>query len=698
MPAITQFPGAGCIVEFLQGNEVQIAWVMEEQKGKLRLFLPNRRETNLAAARILPWAGPAYAPGQSKDRMAELLAQHRERRKRLCAEVAPVELWEMAQGEVASASALWLAELAYAEPDADSVAACGRALLQCKTHFHFQPPEFEIYSAATVDARMRAEEAARQREAMVCGGAEWFRSLWEARVSKKPAPNPNAAPEEPVRSRLARLLRSRITDPESTEDEALWKQVTRGLPDDPFLPLLLAAAWGLVPPHYNYWLDRADYAPGAAWEEAFCEETNAFVAAVADASRLPPPCEERFISIDSESTKDIDDAFTIAAASDGGWEVQVALACPAWFWNFESPLAKAVANRATSLYLPEGNYHMMPVALSEGAFSLFAGERRPALLAGVHVAPDGTLGAPNFRVAAVSLAQNLTYPDCDAVLESGAENAAAPYARELRLAWEMARSRLDYRISQGSVIIERPELDIALEGEGENVKVSIREHEAAPKSQLLVAELMILANAALAAWAVERGVPLLFRTQDVTVPKEYAGVWRSAPDIARVARSLVAASLDVRPRPHAGMGLAAYSPVTSPLRRFSDLVNEAQLLSVLASGKPRWNEAQLSELLLALSARLELVGQVQKLRPRYWKYVYLQQQAKLHGEECCWKAEVAEENDMWVNVSLPEVQLTFRGKRSLFGEKIFPGQELRVRLGKVNPLRAEAVILAVREI
>ena len=41
---IVQNPAAGCIVEFMQGNEPQIAWVMEEQKGKLRLFLPNRRE------------------------------------------------------------------------------------------------------------------------------------------------------------------------------------------------------------------------------------------------------------------------------------------------------------------------------------------------------------------------------------------------------------------------------------------------------------------------------------------------------------------------------------------------------------------------------------------------------------------------------------------------------------------------------
>ena len=102
-------------------------------------------------------------------------------------------------------------------------------------------------------------------------------------------------------------------------------------------------------------------------------------------------------------------------------------------------------------------------------------------------------------------------------------------------------------------------------------------------------------------------------------------------------------------------------------------------------------------MLMHLSIRLEAAGQVQRFRPRYWKYLYIQQQARLHGDQCCWKAEVSEENDMWVSVNLPEVQLGLRGRRNLFGEKVFPGQELHVRLGKVNPLRSEAVILDVRE-
>ena len=210
-----------------------------------------------------------------------------------------MELWEMAQGEMRKAPAEWFAELGYTDPDTDTVAACGHAILQCKTHFRFQPPEFEIYDAETLETRRKAEEAARLREAMVCGGAEWFRCLWDAHLGRRIAPKPSEAPEEPVRSRLEHMLRSRMADPETVEDDALWKQVTKGLPDDPHLPLLLAVSWGLVPEHYDFWFDRADYAPGTAWEAEFAGETQALMDAVASGASLPEPENAAFIAASS---------------------------------------------------------------------------------------------------------------------------------------------------------------------------------------------------------------------------------------------------------------------------------------------------------------------------------------------------------------------------------------------------------------
>ena len=690
MSDLVQFPGAGCVIEYLMGNEPHIAWVMEEQKGRLRLLHENRKEASLAASRLLPWSGPAYGAARSREEITGILAGHRERRAALAAQVDAVGLWEMAQGEMRSASAAWFAELLEDAPDADAVAACGRALLACKSHFKFQPPLFEIYDAQTVEVRRAAEEAARQREALVAGGAAWLRTLCDAARGRRPRPDPADAPADPVGERLRHMILTRITDPESTDEEGLWKQVSKGLPDDPFLPLLLAQAWGLVPAHYDLWLDRAGFESGTAWEGRHAGECAAIADAVGSGS-MPPLSAVQFISIDSPATRDIDDAFHIEGARGGGWDVTVALACPALFWDFGGALDTAVAWRGTSLYLPEGVSHMMPVSLSEGAFSLFAGKRRPAVLVRLHVAEDGSAGEGDFSVGTVCLAANLDYAGCEEALD-GAENRAAPYAGELRLAHAMSQARLDWRVRQGAVIIDKPELEISLEGEGEDTVVHVGEAPQAPRAMQLVSELMILANAALAQWAVARDVPLLYRTQDIAVPRESAGVWRSAADIARVVRGFAAASLDTQPRPHAGIGLPAYAPFSSPIRRYADLVNEAQLLHVMETGAPRWNAPEMEGIRSRLALRLDAMGQVQRFRPRYWKYLYMQQQSALHGGECIWKAEIAEENDSWVSVNLPEVQVVLRARKQIFGEKAHPGQEFMVRLARISPLRAEAFI------
>ena len=672
---------------------------MEEQGGKVRLLLPNRRETTLAVSRLLPWAGPRHDAGKSRDEAVALLLAHKQTREQKEAGIDPVEIWELAQGEVDKASALWLTELALSNPDVDSVAACGHVLLACKSHFRFQPPNFEVYDAATVEARRQAGEAQRQRDSLVVGGAEWFRRLWESRVNSKAAPPADTeAPPEPVRSRLERLLRARMVDPDTQEDEALWKQVSKGLPDDPHLPLLLAETWGLVPPHYNYWLERADYDPGDAWSDAFAEEIRALIGQ--SACLDIPASGEDFISIDSASTRDIDDAFSIEPRPEGGWKVAVALACPALGWDFGGPLDRAVAHRATSIYLPEADYHMMPECLGTDAYSLLAGQMRPAFVLRCDVDADGSLAAARPGLARVTLRANLSYVACEAVLSGEAQdgNPARPYAGALRLAMDLAERRLRRRVEQGAVVIDRPDADFYLVGEGEDIRVFLKETPPARQAQLLVAELMILANSALAAWGLEHGVPLLHRTQDVAVPRDFAGVWSSAPDIARVVRALAPASLEAVARPHAGMGLSAYSPVTSPLRRYSDLVNEAQVLAWLNTGSPRWNGDELKALLASLNLRLDAAGQVQRHRLRYWKFVYLQQEARARSaEDCPWHAVVAEENDTYVSISLPREQLVVRGRRSLFGEKLFPGQELRVRLGKINALRGEVSITAVRE-
>lgn len=702
MSVCVQYPSAGCIVEYLEGNAIQIALVTEESGGKLRLLLPNRRETRLTTSRLLPWAGPALGSVPGKDESARVLEQHRARREELAAALPVLELWEMSQGEVPEASAQWFAELAGQAGDADSVAACGRALLACKSHFRFQPPVFQIFSAEMVEKRLKEQQERAAREALVLGGNSFFRLLWDVACKKRalpPQPGEDTRgisewPAPEVAERLKQILFARMADPESQEYDELWRMLSKGLPDVPHLPVQLLMAWEQVPAHYNFWYDRAGYAPGDDWWQPLAPAVEALQRAAREVEL--PACDLPFISIDSATTRDVDDAFHILPTDDGGFDLTLALACPAACWPFGEALDKAVFRRGTSIYLPEGDSHMMPEALGTDAFSLLAGQDRPAFCVRTRISDAGEILSCEPWAARVRLAANLTYDDTQAVLDAlaageapQADNPAAPWATMLACGNDFARVWQKARIARGAVIMDRPEPSIVLEGEGAQTRVSIEPGHETPDSQPLVAEMMILASAAVAQWAAEREIPMLHRTQDVALPREYAGVWKEPQDMTRIMRALIPSSLEVQARPHAALGLARYTPMTSPLRRYPDLINEAQLLHWLTHGTPRWDSEALSTLLVSLNAVLDAAGQVQRFRPRYWKLLYFRQQ----GDKVWWDGVVTEENDMFVNVSLPAQGMYVRGKRRMFDERTCPGMAVQVRIGRVHPLYNEIQIL-----
>ena len=85
--------------------------------------------------------------------MLDLLRTYHGRRERVAEEVDALEIWELAQGELAEAEIGWFASLVFEDPAPDQMAGLGRKLLQTKTHFKFSPPRFEIYSQEVVARR-----------------------------------------------------------------------------------------------------------------------------------------------------------------------------------------------------------------------------------------------------------------------------------------------------------------------------------------------------------------------------------------------------------------------------------------------------------------------------------------------------------------------------------------------------------------
>lgn len=677
----------GTIVESMQGNAPQVAWVMEESSGHLRLYTQNKRETKLALARILPWIGPHYEnAAPSRQTMDEALAEHVARRRKTEASVDVEQLWELAQGEVDRAPATWFAQLLWTDPDPDHVAGLGRALLAAKTRFKFQPPDFEVHPADKVALLTAQHNEEETRARAVAAGQEFLRQLWNG---QRPESLPVPAPE--VADRLMGVLRGAMAGRLSESDARLWAALQKGLPEHPYLALILAQRWGIVGPHHNHHLDEADYRAGDGWSADFHDEITShlirFKAAAAEPESTP------FLSVDAATTRDIDDAFFVKRV-ETGWRLTLSLARPTLTWIFGSPLDVAVRHRSTSLYLPEQTSHMLPEALGIGHYSLTAGAPRPSLVVEFDLDARGECTGVRPRLTWVRLVANLHFEDVEAVVEGQAapENPAAPHAGQLILAKELAEALLARRLRAGAMLIRRCEPELRLTPEAGDVAVEIAAKPETPSAEMLVQEFMVLANTCLARWADERGAALFHRTQEDRLPIEAQGVFDAPADIYAAVKHAPPSILELEAKPHAALAAPVYAPITSPIRRYTDLVNCAQICGLLETGTPRFTREELAEMLPGLSSRSQAIGQVQRFRPRYWKLVWL----KRHRREPQ-PAVLVDANGPYPTLSMPQLQIYVRAPRAMLGGDLAPGKNFLLTFGRVDPLTNEIRVVQATE-
>lgn len=674
---------ANCVVEYLQDNQPIAGCVMEESGKHLRILNVNKRVIKLSLSRVLPWSGPVLPAGSSRQEMLNDLELRHKNRLDLQAEINAVELWELTHPEIDTGNIKWLASLIWADPNHDQIAALGRVLLQHKAYFKFQPPNFLIYDPVKVEANLAAIEANRRRQLIVTQGHEFLKNLWK-HITSSQVPKPED-PDPEVADELKKILLQGMADPDHRQLTGLWSEVRRGLPEHEHLPLLLAQAWGLVPAHYNVLLDQIGYAWGDSWSEKYRDEISRQQKLWASLQQGPEDLP--LITIDSATTRDMDDAFCLQVDQNGCYQLTLALAWPGLTWDFSSDLDAEVAQRMSSLYLPEGTAHLLPEAIGLNLYSLRAGQASPAFIVAMTVDPDGEIQDLQMRVSWVRIEDNLTYLQAEELLNTD------PERYNLGPAHTLAATLRQRRIQQGAVILEQADPVLHLESENRQTEIRLDQPESTPGAQLIVSELMILVNTAVAAWARQHGLPLIYRTQDIKLPKNLAGVWDDPVAIYEAMRSLHSSKLDVQPMPHASLGVWAYAPISSALRRYPDLMNLTQAAVYLQSGQPQWTEEELKSMLPVLTARMQDVAKIQRYRTRYWKLLYFQMWCK----EWMWSGVVVAEEGQHVVVCLPQEQLFLRGPKQLFGDKIIPGSWYDLELGKIDPLNNDIKIIKARE-
>ena len=355
-------------------------------------------------------------------------------------------------------------------------------------------------------------------------------------------------------------------------------------------------------------------------------------------------------AIDDEGSEDPDDAVSL-----DGDRIWVHVADVSALVAPDSALDREARARGSNLYLPDRVVHMLPTAMT-GVLGVGLQETSPALSLGFRL--DAEKKPVDLEIVKSTIrVSRFSYADIDRRMNE------EPFAT----LGSLARDYRQRRMEAGAVSIDLPEARVRVSDDGV-IQVSPLERLA---SRSMVTDLMLMAGEVVALFALEKDIPVPFATQAAPAepgrPTDTAGMFA----FRRQLRPSRSKSLE---EPHAGLGMKAYCRVTSPLRRYLDLVTHQQLRAYLDGG-PILPVSALSERMAVAELASGTIRRTERLSNLHWKLIYLQREPGWQGT-----GVVVEMKDKRATLIIPELAL-----------------ESRLRMPTDVPLNTE-VSLNVREI
>ncbi|MGD0073324.1 MAG: ribonuclease catalytic domain-containing protein [Candidatus Binataceae bacterium] len=625
----------GSLVEFLDEGKLRPALVVREHGNRVTLLVDGGHEKIVNRDLVLlRHQGRKLEPSQ----MGEALAALNDEREKLAAELDLNLLWEVVREQGRSFSASELAELFFGHRSTVATAVVLEALLNDRLYFSRRHFEFIAQSAEQVE-RLRVQyERTRLR-------SEAYR-------------------------RTQSLIRQIIVNnsiPAAEQGAPLIAELKRYL-ENPFsrssdlTALLTQAAPDIAPAESAFEiLDRLNAAPDAPRFALIGGLRMQFsAAALEEAARANGPqrpvADDAFaVSIDDEETLDIDDALSGEPLADGGMRVRIYIALVADLVAKGSALDQEASARASTAYLPEVTVRMLPDALSCDRASLLAGVARSALVTEVRLSAEGEILESRIYPASVKVARRLTYDEVDQMLAEGDSGEQWPSAMLKRLQ-DMASQLRERRRRKGAATFQRRETKVKVRGD----TIEIQLFRQSSPSRLLVAEFMVLSNYVAARFAADSNVPIIYRVQpggDFLMQRP---------------------RLSLYPEFHGGVGLDYYAQLSSPIRRYADLVLQRQLIGALApEGAPAYRSDELLTVLANAESADTEAKELERRAKRYWTLRYLRQSQR----DCSLEAVALREGSSAELIAYA-VRGTLRGAPSGIGES-----PILVRIARVDPLR-----------
>jgi exoribonuclease-2 len=385
-------------------------------------------------------------------------------------------------------------------------------------------------------------------------------------------------------------------------------------------------------------------------------------------------------SIDDSATTEIDDALSVQGLGTGTVVLGVHIAAPGLAVQPGDAVDQVGRARLSTVYMPGFKITMLPDAVVQ-SYTLQEGRDGPAV--SLYVAMDEAtleIRATETRLERVPIVANLRHDQLDAVVTTEwLDNPDFNHQNDTASLLDQ-RPQLSflYRLgkhlkAQREIVrgkpenFNRPDYNFRLVGNqgqeptgGELVQISVRQRGA--PLDLIVSEAMILANSTWGSWMAELGVPGIYRSQASLAPG-------------------VKVRMGTKALPHAGIGVKSYAWSTSPLRRYTDLVNQWQIIACARHGKTaalvapfKPKDAELFSVISGFDAAYSAYNGYQGAIERFWTLKYVQQQGLSEIVGTVFKEGMVRADD------LPLVM-------PVLGAKDLPrGAKVRVKLGEIDDI------------
>ena len=519
--------------------------------------------------------------------------------------------WEMLIEDKETATPQQMAELLFSEASPVACYAAHCLLSQDKIYFKQKSDYYEPRPAAQVEEIKHQLEVQAEKEQEK---TQFIAHLQQALAGEK------IEWSESERLRLEAIAKIVLQSNNGSKlAQETLKEVGRNADDRGAWQLLVDIGWWSK--HENLFLLRSGY------PTTFSKKVLDVVQPRLQSD--PDPAEEnrldlthlKVCTIDDESTTEIDDGLSVEYLADGTAKIWVHIADPTRIVNPGDELDLEARRRSTSLYLPTGMVPMFPSELATGPMSLVQGKVCSALSFGVILDETGGIQEYEIHPSLIKPTYRLTYDDVDEMLQLGVQNE--PEIADLAKSSYLRRS---WRKSQGAIQIKMPESTIKVKDE----EVTIELIDSSPSRQL-VAEMMIMTGEIGGRFGVKNNLPLPYRgqPQPELPPEEELLQLPAGPTRFCAIRSCMPRSeMSMSAIRHASLGLDSYVQVTSPIRRYTDLLAHFQIKAHLRGEELPFSREELQEIVYSVSSSSYEATLVERQTNRYWSLEYLRRNAK----------------------------------------------------------------------